>query len=275
MISPLLNLQMLLGGAAAQAGWAILAFGSIFFWAFAWNADLTDWRYNAAQFKQTAGEVLGCEKTKFSVGGSEHRAGTPIYRTLYRYTIDGHTLESASYATGACADTGPTSIEYAPDHPEVSRIPGMRRNVFGPWVLLVALLPAAALIFIAVGLRRGQTRLRLLTAGVPVPGKLVEKAPTLTRINNRTVYKMTFQYVAHDGVARHTAAKTHRPERLEDEANECVLYDPDNPAKATLFDSMPGKIAIDESGQLQARSRAFLILPLLATLGNLWWISRR
>src|SRR5215471_15664601 len=107
LISPLLSAQMLLGGASAQAGWAILCFGSIFFWAFAWNADLTDWRFDAAKFRQTAGEVVGCEKTKFSVGGSEDRAGTPIYRNLYRYAITGQQFESASYATGTCANTGP------------------------------------------------------------------------------------------------------------------------------------------------------------------------
>ena len=275
LISPLLTAQMLLGGASAQAGWALLCFGSIFFWAFAWQADLTDWRFRAARFTQTMGEVLGCENTKFSVGGSEHQSGTPIYRNRYRYSVNDHVFEAASYATGTCADSGPVSIEYLPEQPEISRIVGMRRNVFGPWTLIVAVLPVTGLIFVAAGLLRGRLRLRLLTGGVPVSGKLVEKAPTLTRVNNRTVYKMTFQYVAHDGVARQTVARTNQPERLQDEPDECILYDADNPATSMLLDSMPGKIGIDEGGQLVARSRAFLILPLLAIVGNLWWISRR
>jgi hypothetical protein len=275
LISPLLTAQMLLGGAAAQTGWALLCFGSIFFWAFAWHADLTDWRFPAARFTQTTGEVLGCDKTKFSIGGSEHRAGTPVYRNLYRYSVSDHIFESASYATGTCVESGPTAIEYLPDRPEISRIAGMRRDVFGPGTLLVAVLPLVGFIFVAAGILRGRRRLRLLGGGVPASGKLVEKAPTLTRVNNRTVYKMTFQYVAHDGIARHTIARTHQPERLQDEAAECVLYDPDNPATSMLLDAMPGKTGIDEGGQLVARSRAFLILPVLAIVGNLWWISRR
>jgi hypothetical protein len=274
-VSPLLTAQMLLGGPLAQTGWVLLCFGSIFFWAFAWHADLTEWRFDAARFKQTEGEVLRCEKTKFSVGGSDDSAGRPIYRNFYRYVVDDHIFNSASYATGVCPTTGPASIEYLADHPEISRISGMRRDVFGPWTSLVALLPAAGLVFITLGLLRGRSRLRLLGAGVSVSGKLVQKAPTPTSVNDRTVYKMTFQYIAHDGVVRQTVARTHQPERLEDEPHECVLYDPDNPATAMLFNTMPGRMAIDESGQLQARSRAFLILPLLAIAGNLWWISRR
>jgi hypothetical protein len=274
-VSPLLAAQMLLGGTLSQAGWAILCFGSIFFWAFASNADLTDWRYPAARFTQTTGEVIGCQKTKFSVGGSEGSAGTPVYRNLYRYSVNDQVFESASYATGICADTGPASIEYLPEQPEISRIAGMRRSLFGPWTLLIGVLPAVGLIFVTIGLVRGRSRLRLLSAGVPVSGKLVQKEPTLTRINNRTVYKMTFQYIAHDGVVRQTVARTHQPERLEDEPHECLLYDPDAPARAMLLDTMPGKIGIDEGGQLKAHSRAFLILPLLAIVGNLWWISRR
>jgi hypothetical protein len=274
-VSPLLTAQMLLGGALAQSGWALLCFGSIFFWAFAWHADLTDWRIPAARFTQTAGEVLRCEKTKFSVGGSEGRAGTPVYRNLYKYSVNDHLFESTSYATGVCADTGPASIEYLPEEPEISRIAGMRRDIFGPWVLVVAVIPAIGLIFITTGIVRGRMRLRLLSAGVPVSGKLVQKEPTATRINDRTVYKITFQYIAHDGVVRQTVARTHQPERLEDEPHECVLYDPDGPARAMLLDTMPGKIAIDEGGQMQARSRKFLILPLLAIAGNLWWISLR
>jgi len=187
--------------------------------------------------------LVGCEKTKFSVGGSEHRAGTPIYRNLYRYAVGGRTFESASYATGKCADVGSATIEYLPEQPEVSRIAGMRRNMFGPWVVLVAILPLKGMAFITVGLIRGRSRLRLLGDGVPVSGKLVEKKPTLTRINNRTVYQMAFAYVAHDGVSRRTVTRTHQPERLEDQPGETVLYDPDDAAKAMISTLCPARSA--------------------------------
>ncbi|HJZ98034.1 MAG TPA: hypothetical protein VKE70_16100, partial [Candidatus Solibacter sp.] len=42
-----LAVQMYLGGVGTQIGWLLLAFGSIFFWAFAWHADLSGWRFRA------------------------------------------------------------------------------------------------------------------------------------------------------------------------------------------------------------------------------------
>jgi hypothetical protein len=35
---------MALAGAVTQIGWLFFGFGSIFFWMFAWHADLTGWR---------------------------------------------------------------------------------------------------------------------------------------------------------------------------------------------------------------------------------------
>ncbi len=274
-VSPMLTLQMLFGGVASQVGWVILAFGSIPFWVFVWNADLTTWRFPADRCAQTTGEVLGCEKTSFSEGGSKHRSGTPIFRSSYRYTVDHRTFESASYAKGVCAAPGPARIEYLPGQPEISRIPGMRRNVFGPDTIFLALLPLAGLLVAGIGLVRGRTSARMLAGGVPVSGKLVETKATAMRSNNRTVYQMTFEYTAHDGVTRRTTARTNEPGRFEKQEAQTVLYDPDHPGRAVLLNALPGKIALDESGQLQARSRAFLILPLLAILGNLLWIWTR
>ena len=96
--------------------------------------------------------------------------------------------------------------------------------------------------------------------------------PTNTRINNQTVYKLTFEFTTDDGRRYEATARSHRPFVLEDEPQEQLLYDPYNPKKAVLLDSLPGEPDIDEWGNIQVanigRSIRSLILPVAVVVIN-------
>jgi hypothetical protein len=68
-VSALLTAQMMLGGAMSQIGWLVFGFGSIFFWVFAWHADLSGWRFRDGVTANVEGQSLGCRDTGYSVGG--------------------------------------------------------------------------------------------------------------------------------------------------------------------------------------------------------------
>src|SRR5215471_12392876 len=101
-VHPLVTAQMMLGGPLSQVGWLIFGFGSIFFWMFAWKADVTGWRFRDAATARVRGDALECRDTKYYVGGSRGSRGTPVYANRYRYAINGEPFTGVSYATGEC-----------------------------------------------------------------------------------------------------------------------------------------------------------------------------
>ena len=70
------------------------------------------------------------------------------------------------------------TIEYLPNTPSKSRIEGMRRDLWSPWILLLALFPAGCLIAVIFSVRTGLRRCRLLRLGMLTTGKLTDKRPT-------------------------------------------------------------------------------------------------
>ena len=261
----MLRLQTMLGGVGAQIGWLLLGFGSIFFWVFAWNADLSGWRFRADSLARTSGVSLGCGPTRFSQGPKYHPH--VVYRNLYRYTAEGQSYEGESYAP-KCRARGPVAVEYLRLDPGISRIAGMRRRPMPAATALVALLPAVGLCLVIAGLLKGRWKVRLLRDGLPASGRIAGKAPTGSTINGRAVYRVTVEYTPWDGPPSTAAVRTSRPERLENSPETLVLYDPANHSRALVFQSLSG-VRFDRDGQpARSGSLAFLFLPLATIAGN-------
>ena len=271
----MLSAQMRLGGANTQIGWLFLGFGSIFFWVFACNADLSGWRFRPGSVNWTQGESLGCKDTRYHEGGSEWTGGTAVYQNLYRYTAGGQQFEGSSYATGRCVPGGAVAVEYLTGQPGVSRIAGMRRQPLSWWATVGALFPGVGLAMAIAGMVKGRRRARLLREGLPAAGCLMEKVSTGARTNGRLVYRMTFEYTAQNGMTSRVTARTNSPERLEDQSRELLLYDPQDLARAFLIDDLPGTVTIDEAGQpAPGGAGAYFLLPALTLLGNGWYVYR-
>jgi hypothetical protein len=241
----LVRTKVLLGGFLTQFGCIFLGFGMIFVWAFTLNADLTSWYHFRGRLETAQGTVLHSEQTSFSVGGSEHSKGTPIYANHYSFVGPGNVeYEGVSYKKGrALKKGGKVTVEYPPDQPERSRINGMRRSPMGLFGLMPIIFPLVGLCLMTVGLKKGIRGNRLLVIGHQTTGKLKSKVATSTKINNRTVFKLTFEFTAADGIGYEAVGKTHKPEKLEDEAEEPLLYDPILPSYAVMLDALPDSAA--------------------------------
>jgi hypothetical protein len=248
----------------AQMGWAIFGFSMIFFWAFAWNADFSFINFREP-FERTVGRVTAVEST----GASENRQSITLHR--YEYFVDGNTYRGTSYTTGQELQKGDeVTIEYKADPPR-SRIVGMRRGEFGPFVLFVVIFPLAGLGILVPSTIVGRKRSYLLRCGVFTTGMLKSKTATNMTVNNRRVFALTFEFTARDGRHFETEAKSSQPGTLEDEAQEPLLYDPDNPSIAYLLDEAPARPKMEMNGDLIGRpiaALASLILPILVTGTN-------
>jgi hypothetical protein len=259
------KIQASLGGFNTQFGCLFFGFGMIFVWVFGLFSILSVASFWFGDLETTTGTIADVRPTNASEND------IPVYANQYLFRVEQLEREfrGESYTTGQQFAVGdPVTIEYIAKQPEHSRIQNTRTTQMSWWVAcLVGIFPLIGLVFIANGLKNGIKGNHLLKNGKVTEGRLVDKEATGTRINKRTVYKLTFEFRADDGQLYQTVAKSHLPENLEDEALEQILYNPANPQYATLVDNLPGAPDIDEFGTIHTgsfgKSVAVLFLPVL------------
>jgi len=273
--------RLLFGDFPNLFGWIFFGFGMIFFWGFAMNGDFSSLLYSGSSWSSATGAVTGRSRTCFSEGGSKHRSGTPIYANHFRFrAADGNDYEGVSFTrglhtssgSGAESDVETVSIQYVSSNPRISRIAGQRLKPFGPDVIFVIIFPLVGLCFITYGLIHGFNALRLLSSGAAALGSLEKKEATNVEVNSRRVYALTFSFKTKDGTPAIAVTRTSEPEKLEDDREERLFYDPLKPSRAVLFDSLPGGVGIDERGEIfdpsPVKSWLCLILPAITILGH-------
>jgi Protein of unknown function (DUF3592) len=251
-------------GLFSQVGWFVFGFGMLFFWIFVGNSDFS--YITLRNPERTTGKVTRVEAT----GASENEV--TVIANHYEYSVAGRRLTGTSYTTGNGASEGEeVTVEYKPADPAKSRIAGMRTGQFGKGVLFVVIFPLVGFLILYFSSRGGLKRARLLKTGLFTTGKLIDKEPTNMTVNKQRVYELTFEFTARDGRRCEAKARTHMPERLQDEHEEPLLYDPENPSEAFLLDELPSRPEINGVGELVGRPVAgalALLLPALVIGGH-------
>lgn len=250
---------------AAQIGWFVFGFGMIFFWAFAGNAD-----FSAITFRGAIAEATGKVTRVADTGASQNEQ--TVYAHHYEFSVAGERFSGKSYTSGGGPAVGDeVTIEYKESNPQRSRIAGARMAQFGPWAAIVTIFPLIGFVVLYFATRMGVRRNHVLRTGLFTTGTLVGKEPTNMTVNKRRVWELTFEFT--DRTGRKCEAKAHSSDtdRLEDEAQEPLLYDPDDPTKAYVLDEAPARPKLDPDGQLEGRPIAAifaLIIPGLVIVGH-------
>lgn len=266
------RLTVLWGSGFQPFGWLFFGFGMIFAVIFVGAADLAAVTTFRGALEQTSGTVSTSEKSGYSEGDSRRSgSGTPVYRHHYSFTVGSIAHQGVSYSKGRQLTPGQkVQIEFPAGQPDRSRIQGMRTKPFSAAVLFVLIFPVVGLALALPGLWAGRKNLALLKYGSLARGRLIAKTPTNTKVNKLPVYRLTFEYTDQFGQQHQVETKTHRPEKLEDDAEERLLYDSWRPQRAVFVDTLPGTPTLSAAGELStARRGAFfgaLIPPLLAAL---------
>lgn len=259
------RIQALFGGFMNQFGWIFFGFGLIFVLLFALDGLIASQQFKGP-LSQASAIVVEVYDTSAEVNEIE------VVGHHYRFEVSGVPYEGTSYITGGEVEEGATvPILYKPENPVISRIslPGFRSVLFGsPLVWLTALFPIVGLVFICLGFSSGIKSLRLLRWGKLAKGRLINKEPTNTEINEETVYKLTFSFQV-KGKMYECIAKTHLTYLLEDEEKESLFYLPADPSQAVLKDVIPGQLYIDAQGQIQTRSPTKSLLLLLIPVASI------
>ncbi len=265
-VPPLLALAVLFGGLLQVMGWCFFGFGMIFVWVFVGNSDLVAQLLFRGPTVRAEATVTGTAET----GSSEGEVR--IHEVRYSYTHDGlgysgvaYTQEPEAFATGRTLE-----LEVLRASPERSRVPGLRMKEFGAGALFTLLFPGIGLGLALAGLPRSLRVLRLLRLGTATTGRLVDRQRTGGSVNEKPIYRAIFEFRDLRGMVRLAEAKTHLVERLADEAEERLLYDPDAPGVAVMLDDLPAKTVIRPDGNLAVRdpfATFFLVLLPLSMIG--------
>jgi hypothetical protein len=248
----------------ALIGWFVLGFSSIFVWTFGANADLSFLTFRGEVQKAIA-EVTKVEET----GASENKQ--KVMASHYQYSVAGRPFTGIAYATGSSLDPGQkVEVEFKPDDPSRSRVPGFRRAMFGPFVLFILVFPAVAIGLIYGGWRMGRRRNHALEHGLLANGKLIARNPTNITVNKQPVWEYVFEFTARDGRRHQAKARTTNTWALEDEDTEPLLYDPADPERAYVLDEAPARPELDDRGEIVGRPLAFarLLLPGIVIAAN-------
>ena len=141
-------------------------------------------------------------------------------------------------------------------------------------MLFVLIFPVVGLTMMAVGLKKGLRALRLLTHGIPAQGRFVGQEATSVRINDTPVMAMSFEFKTVDGRSARCVAKTHETRKLRDDAEESLVYDPEDPGVAVLLDELPGRPIITEDSVVRPREAMawhVLLVPIGTVLMHVVW----
>jgi hypothetical protein len=277
-----LKLENLLGS-GSSGGCIMFGFFLIGFWVLTLKADLTGWYHFRGAVETAEGKVTRSETVRSR--SKRGRRRTRFYANHYSFIgPDGIEYTGVSYTRRADKklDAGTiVTVEHPSGKPEISRIRGMDRATMGWFAGLVAV--AVLVVFLAAflgmmvkGFQRGMKANRLLRDGQQAMGKLISKVKTRRKVGSGKgglVYALTFEFTTEDRQSQKVVVKTHLPEKLEDEAEEPLLYDPMRPSNAAMLDELPGNPRIDEAGNIQTGSAletavglALNSLPFAATI---------
>lgn len=248
-----------------QFGWIFLGVGLIAFRFFGMEADVS-----FLTFRNADGRTIGQVVRTAPTGASED--DDPVHASHYQYSVAGRVYTGTAYSTGTAPAAGhAVTIEYVEANPARSRVEGMRRAVFGPWILPIsAIFPAIGLTVLFFTTRSGMERNRLLRNGILAQGVLKSKRETNMRVNRQMVWELTFEFRDRLGARREVSTRTHLPGDLSDEATEPLLYDPEKPQRAYLLDEAPARPQFDLNGELAGRRAAAigsLIIPTIVICG--------
>jgi hypothetical protein len=262
-----LSLNLVFGGPLVILGLALLLFLTPFVWLMLTRADVTSPFLFRGEIRQASGRVSAVRDTNARVNRRD------VYEVEYEFAAeDGARRRAVSYLDGTAPAVGTgVAVEYPAGRPDVSRIVGGRRALFGMGVLVILLFFFVPLGMLYFSVRSGARARRLLRDGALAKARFLGSSETNTSVNDRPVMRLRYAFNGPDGLEREVSHNSSTPGELTDDKHEQLLYLPDRPEVTKLVDALPGSVVADENGELGNSGsgwKASLVLALLTLLSH-------
>lgn len=214
------RLVILLGGMLQQMGWGFFGVGMIFFWIFVMNSEARYLLFLDGKWVETKGILKNVAVT--NTEGNDRK----MYAYTFIFKDKAAVHESVWYDYLRTEYERPNitvPVEFKERNPKRAGIKGMSTSTFPSFVLFVVIFPLLGLGFIIAGIIANLKSLKMLVNGHFTEGKIVSKEATGTVINNKTVFKFTFEFEPPGGMKHQATCATHQTWKVEDEEMEIIL----------------------------------------------------
>lgn len=264
-LSLLTQIKVLCGGALFQVGAVFFWFGLPFSLVFVLESEVRNvFKFDGA-WVESVGMLQETEETNASVNDR------PIYRYYFSYNVEGQSYQgySSSVQEPSYVETEAgreLSIQYKEGNVARSRIVGMRQETFSFWIAFVLIFPLIGGIVYFSAIITNLRALSLLKRGRVAQGKYLRSTDTGSSVNEQPIYKYEFGFEV-DGRSHIATAKTHLTASMEDEETEMILYDPKNPERNIVYDSIESINKLDLHGDVPKAGIRALLNPLSTILG--------
>ena len=161
----------------------------------------------------------------------------------FSYVVEGQTFHNTSFSQYHSFNLEETNtiVEYVKNKPEISRIKGMRASKSPLFALLFIMgFSCIGLYMMVTAFQDARKKVRIIVNGTGTRGRLLSSTRTSVSINERTVYKMKFEFEA-NGKTYNNTTKTINPGDLKDEKEEKLIYNRSNPSESVMLDSLPSR----------------------------------
>ncbi|MGB3468923.1 MAG: hypothetical protein WBA74_26800 [Cyclobacteriaceae bacterium] len=193
--------------------------------------DSIDFKLNYSSTEVADGYIVNLEDTNVAVDGQR------MTKYYYSFSVGDEVFSSQSYEGNYLQVDDKVLIEYLPENPEYSRILDSTKTMSGLFLNyllgLILLAFTVMLIFHTLKIIRFA---KIISKGRITDGKKISSNATNTVINNRPVYKITYEYEV-DKSIYNTSCKSVDHEDYKN--TERVVYSVDNPEKSLLFTNLP------------------------------------
>ncbi len=189
-----------------------------------------------------------------------------IYAVEYEFTAaDGSTYHDTAWAFEHVDNDNSVTVEYITGEPSISRVRGMRDYPAGVWtpILIPIIFSVGGAVALTIAFLRNRRNRRVLEKGEFDTATFIDKHPTSAIVNNKPLYLMRFEYEV-GGKRYETTTKTIHPEKLEDDEEELLVYNPNDPSEAYLIDNLPGSVELRSDGTFVAKNKYIAVIAVFA-----------
>jgi hypothetical protein len=191
-------------------------------------------------FFSTTALITEINETRYSVNDEF------LFEYHYNYSLDDELMRPGVFleSEGAFRTGQEIQIDYLITDPNISRYSGKDRSNLNQIMLLAgAGGTLVGFFFLFPSVRKTRRERKILLSGRPVKGKLIHAEPTNMSVNEQTVYKLTFEYSVGNNTPRQFSTRSHMLRNLSEEHVETMVYDPRQPSRALIVDTLPGPVA--------------------------------
>jgi hypothetical protein len=146
---------------------------------------------------------------------------------------------------------------------------------WGP-ILFVSLFVAVGAAFVGFGIQRGMLAVRLVSHGRltwalvnHTAREVSESTDSDGRRTTHVSYRVSFMYRPEASDVHFAEVVLNNPDRIRDEEQELIVYDPTEPTRLEFADLLPGGLRINEMGEASESSSRnllsllpFVVIPL-------------